>query len=356
MMKSKLGTLATLVLLGGCASVSVYGVVGDENDLYTGSATGFIDRSGTIELKNAKGNVCKGDFKYGQGLRGTGIIGCDDGQTAHIVFNGLSPMSGYGVGTSNTGRPVAFTYGLSREQSARYLGLGRAGIPAAGGAPSTGAASPPPASGKEGTGTGFFVSRQGHVMTNEHVVRGCAKLNVVQIAGGTTPATLVAADAANDVAVIKVATAPAAVAAFRAGSVRQGETVVAYGFPLSGLVTSGGTFTTGTVSALAGLRDDTRYFQLSVPIQPGNSGGPVLDASGAVAGIATASINEARVARQTGAIPQNVNFALKADVARTVLDAQGIRPETAAGGRELSTPDLAQRARSFSVRVECRAS
>ncbi|MBL0899183.1 MAG: hypothetical protein IBJ17_10865 [Reyranella sp.] len=66
---------AALLLLAGCASVSVYGVVGDENDLYTGSATGYLDRSGSIELKNAKGNVCRGDFKYGYGLRGAGIIG-----------------------------------------------------------------------------------------------------------------------------------------------------------------------------------------------------------------------------------------------------------------------------------------
>jgi S1-C subfamily serine protease len=355
MMKSKLGGLATLLLLGGCASVTVYGVVGDENDLYTGSATGFVDRSGTIELKNAKGNVCKGDFKYGQGLRGAGIIGCDDGQTAHIVFNGLSAMSGYGVGTSSTGRPVAFTYGLSREQSARYLGLGRAGIPATAGG--TAPAAPRAASARTSTGTGFFVSRQGHVMTNEHVVRGCTNLRVVQLSGGTLPARTVAADAANDLAVIKVEGTSPDVASFRVGGVRQGETVVAYGFPLSGMVTSGGTFTTGTVSALAGLGDDTRYFQLSVPLQPGNSGGPVLDGTGAIAGVATSTISPRAVARQTGgAVPQNVNFALKADVARTFLDAQGVRPETAGGGRDLSTPDLAQRARTFTVRVECTGS
>ncbi len=346
----KLGGLIAFLLLGGCASVSVYGVVGDENDLYTGSATGYLDRSGTIELKNAKGNICKGDFTYHEGLRGSGIIGCDDGQTAHIVFRGLSAMSGYGFGTSNTGRPVAFTYGLSREQSGRYLGLGRTGIPAAGGGT---ASRPPAASGKSGTGSGFFVSRQGHVMTNEHVVRGCARLNVVQIAGSTIPATLVASDAANDLAVIKIEAASPAVAAFRAGPVlRQGETVVTYGFPLTGALTSGGTFTTGTVSALAGLRDDTRFFQLSTPIQPGNSGGPVLDGGGAVVGVATASL----AGRRANDPPQNVNFAVKADIARTFLDAQGIRPETVSAGRELPATEIAQRARAFTVRVECRAS
>ena len=355
MMKSRLGGLAMLLLLGGCASVSVYGIVGDENDLYTGSATGYFTNSGTIELKNAKGNVCKGDFKYGTGLRGAGIIGCDDGQTAHIVFNGLSPMSGYGIGTSNTGRPVAFTYGLSREQSGRYLGLGGAGIPATagGGSASTPPASPPPASGRAGTGSGFFVSRQGHVMTNEHVVRGCARLQVAQIAGGTVPARLVAADAANDLAVIKIEGASPSVAAFRTGQViRQGETVVVYGFPLTGSLASGGTFTTGTVSALAGVRDDTRFFQLSTPIQAGNSGGPVLDGGGGVVGIATASL----VSRRAADAPQNVNFAVKGDIARTFLDAQGIRPETAGAARELPAPEIAQRARAFTVRVECRAS
>jgi S1-C subfamily serine protease len=355
MMISKLSApAAALLLLAGCASVSVYGVVGDENDLYTGSATGYLDRSGSIELKNAKGNVCRGDFKYGYGLRGAGIIGCDDGQTAHIVFNGLSPMSGYGIGTSNTGRHVAFTYGLSREQSGRYLGLGRAGIPPAtgsGGGASTAPTPPPRAPGKEGTGSGFFVSRQGHVMTNEHVVRGCARLQVARIAGGTVPASLVAADAANDLAVVKIEAAPPSVAAFRTSGVRQGETAVAYGFPLTGLVTSGGAFTTGTVSALAGLRDDTRFFQLSTPIQGGNSGGPVLDGSGAVIGVATASL----VSRRGGDV-QNVNFAVKADIARTFLDAQGIRPETSAGGRELPATEIAQRARTFTVRVECKAS
>lgn len=350
---TKLGALsALLVMLGGCASVSVYGIVGDENDLYTGSATGYLDRSGTIELRNAKGNRCSGDFTYVGTLRGQGIIGCDDGQTATIVFNGLSAMSGYGIGTSSTGRPVAFTYGLSREQSTRYLGLGRTG--AASAPPPGGAAPAPAASTRTSSGTGFFVSRQGHVMTNEHVVRGCTGARVVQIAGGTVPASIVAADPSNDLAILKAETSPAAVAALRAGqTVRQGETVVAYGFPLTGALSSGGTLTTGTVSALAGLGDDTRYFQMSVPLQPGNSGGPVLDSGGGVVGIATSSINASRVARRTGTLPQNVNFALKSDVARTFLDASGVRADAASQGRDLTMPDLAQRARAYTVRVEC---
>lgn len=108
----------------GCATATVYGIVGSEDDLYTGTATGYLDRRGTIELTNSQGNRCSGDFAYYPGvLAGRGIIGCDDGQRATIEFTGLSPMSGYGMGIAGNGHRVAFTYGLSRKQSILYLGL-----------------------------------------------------------------------------------------------------------------------------------------------------------------------------------------------------------------------------------------
>lgn len=147
--------LLAAAALAGCASGSVFGIVGDEDDLYTGTTTGYLDRSDTIELKNAKGNRCSGDFAYGVGLTGQGLISCDDGQRAVISFTGLSSMSGFGSGTSSTGRQVAFTCGLSREHSALHLGFKAAGAtPAAPGAP-------PAAATRAGTGTGFYINRQG---------------------------------------------------------------------------------------------------------------------------------------------------------------------------------------------------
>jgi S1-C subfamily serine protease len=225
--------LLAAAALAGCASVSVFGIVGDEDDLYTGTATGYLDRSGTIELKNAKGNRCSGDFAYGVGLTGQGLIACDDGQRATIAFTGLSSMSGFGSGTSSTGRQVAFTYGLSRDQSARYLGFKATGATAA--VPGA----PPAAATRAATGTGFYINRQGHVLTNAHVVAKCRELTVSRQGGAPIPASLVKADASNDLAVL-IATPSPAFAAFRAGRpVRAGEAVVAYGFPLTGMLSSG---------------------------------------------------------------------------------------------------------------------
>ena len=91
-------------------------------------------------------------------------------------------------------------------------------------------------------------------------------------------------DATNDLVLLKTELPNLGVASFRFGP-RVGEQVATYGFPLSGLLSSSGNFTLGSVTSLAGLSDDTRVLQTSTPIQPGNSGGPLLDMSGNVIGV-----------------------------------------------------------------------
>ncbi len=344
-MKHHLLLLIVAAALASCATATVYGIVGDEEDLYTGSAIGYMSRSGTIELTNAKGNVCKGDFAYYAGvLAGRGIIGCDDGQRATIEFTGLSSLSGYGRGISSNGRPVAFTYGMSREQSALYLGYKASGG-ASGSAAAPGAAAPTRAA----TGTGFYINRQGHVLTNAHVAGKCAAITVTRLGGAAVPASLVKVDASNDLAVLIAQPSPS-VAAFRGGRpVRAGEAVVAYGFPMTGTLSSGGVVTNGSVSALTGFRDDSRYLQISAPIQGGNSGGPLLDSAGNVVGVITASLGS-----RSRDVPQNVNFALKTDVARTFLESAGVPIETSSSARDLSVADIGEKARAFSVLIDCK--
>ena len=203
------------------------------------------------------------------------------------------------------------------------------------------------------SGTGFYISAGGQILTNAHVVGECSSLAVESIGKPAVEARLVASDARNDLAVIQTKGRAPRTAAFRAGSVRQGESVVVYGFPLPGAVASTGNATAGNVAALAGLRDDTRMLQISAPVQPGNSGGPLMDMTGAVVGVVVGKLNAAKVMEVTGDIPQNINFAIKAHVARGFLESHGVEYETAPKARELSVADVADAARAFSVRVLC---
>jgi hypothetical protein len=94
--------------------------------------------------------------------------------------------------------------------------------------------------------------------------------------------------------------------------------------PLAGLLSSGPMRTTGAVSALAGFADNQRQLQISAPVQPGNSGGPLLDMRGQVIGVVVSKLNAGQIARQTGDIPQNVNFAVKHTEALAFLREQNV--------------------------------
>ena len=203
------------------------------------------------------------------------------------------------------------------------------------------------------SGSGVVIGANGEVLTNSHVVENCTKITV-RSSSAASAAFLVARDEKNDLAVVRSKLPLSSVVAFREGGpVRAGDAVVALGYPLSGLLATTANLSVGNVSALAGLGDDSRYLQISAPVQPGNSGGPLLDASGHLVGIVTAKLNAMRIARFTGDVPQNVNFALKAEVARTFLDSKGITYQTARSEQQLSPADVGDLARPFTVHIEC---
>ena len=213
----------------------------------------------------------------------------------------------------------------------------------------------PAPSGWEGTttaGSGFYVSRSGHVLTNAHVVEQCREVRIPP----TGIAEIVARDDASDLALLKndMANQPEP-AFFRGGrGVQPGAAVVVIGFPLQGIIASGPSVTTGIISSLAGPSNDRRLFQMTAPIHPGSSGGPVLDDAGNVVGVATAKLDPFVVVRETGDIPQNINFAVSAGIARAFLDAEGVRYEILPSGTALQTENIATRARQFTLRIECR--
>jgi serine protease Do len=163
---------------------------------------------------------------------------------------------------------------------------------------------------------------------------------------------VVAKDKANDLALVKVDAKPPRVGALRFG-VRLGESVEAFGYPLSQVLATSGNFTTGNVTALAGLGDDSRFFQISAPVQPGNSGGPLLDENGNLVGIVAGKLNFLSEIKAQGDIPQNVNFAIKASVAANFLQDNNIKFQIGEATQTMKTADLADQAKALSAFIEC---
>ena len=205
------------------------------------------------------------------------------------------------------------------------------------------------------TGTGFIVAPD-RVMTNEHVVNGCNRITMRTPDGRWLAATPPArVDAALDLAVLVVPGLPGPVLTFRMGpTVRRGEGVVAYGFPLAGLLSSDPKLTRGEVNGLAGLQDNRNQIQISAAVQPGNSGGPLLDMQGHVVGVVVSKLNAQRVAERTGDIAQNVNFAVRGEAALRFLAAAQVTPRSEpSAGAERSAADVGEVAHRATMFIRC---
>ena len=206
-------------------------------------------------------------------------------------------------------------------------------------------------------GTGFVVSQSGHIVTNNHVVDGCVGDIQGNLSGeAQVPLRVVSTDKTNDLALLQ---GPAGsfkgVASIRDKSIRPGDSVVAIGYPYHGLLTSDFTVTTGIVSSLSGLLNDTRFLQISAAVQPGNSGGPLLDSKGQIVGIVAAKLNALKFASATGTIPENINFAIKPGALRDFLDNSVVPYQTSDNKSDLGTADIAKNARDFTLLVSCMA-
>ena len=213
--------------------------------------------------------------------------------------------------------------------------------------------SPPPtkkAPTASSTGSGFFIS-PGQVVTNDHVVEDCQHI-FVQFKGHTAQATLVARAARSDLTLLNAAHIGVTPVSLRT-TAALGEDVTVAGYPLDGLLSWDLIVTSGQVNSMAGLRNDPSTLQVSAPVQPGNSGGPLLDRSGSVVGVVVSKLNAEKVARVTGDWAQNVNFAIKPEVLRLFLDTNRVQYRTAAIGLRLDGIVLAERARQFTVKVLC---
>lgn len=339
--------------------------------IVTGAALDFLIDEFQVGLQAAADAVVKGgEFSSASIVVQNDVLNPEQGDADYLVWyqvrtilpNNTGAWLGHWV-VRRRGSPAeqfaAFDIGTkpgaprydSFVKSVRMAAL-RLGGRSRGGA--TQSSLPPGARGPASIGSGFIIDTKGHVLTNEHVVRSCDRPKVTDIDGHSYEARVEARDASNDLALLSASHHWPDAATLRDGrEPRPGDAVVVTGFPYGGLISSNVVVTTGSLNALTGPRDDTRLLQLSAPVQPGNSGGPVLDESGRVIGVVSEMLNGIAVAAVTGALPQNVNYAIKSAIIRNFLDTRQIDYAHAAPGHDLSSGDVGDLARKFTVRVAC---
>ena len=205
----------------------------------------------------------------------------------------------------------------------------------------------PPATSKSSSGSAFRIAT-GQFVTNHHVVDSCSTLKVDGKPGGR----VVASDPTRDLALVSLANDHGDIAGIRTTRIQLNETITTAGFPMDGAF-SGIAVTNGTISRLSGLKGDTGEVQISAPVQPGNSGGPLLDTAGNVIGVVSSKLNALKVAGVSGDIPQNVNFAINGATLRAFLDAKDVNYKEAGKENELTGVQVAARTSGFTVLIEC---
>jgi S1-C subfamily serine protease len=203
-----------------------------------------------------------------------------------------------------------------------------------------------------GSGSGIVIAPQ-MVLTNQHVVANCGALDVM-MNGNRHPAKLRKQDANNDLALLDVATLPVGPTPALRRQAATGEPVLVAGYPLSGVLSSDIIVTDGIVNSLSGLANNASQLQISAPVQPGNSGGPLIDRGGNLVGVVVAKLNALRAAAITGDIPQNINFAIKPEIVSLFVQSENLAMRSTESKAKLDTQALAELARGFTLKVECK--
>jgi uncharacterized protein len=175
-----------------------------------------------------------------------------------------------------------------------------------------------------GAGSSFTISRKGHLLTNQHVVDGC-QLVTIHLPSGLKKARVVATDDTNDLALLKTDLEDDNFIPISGSNVSLLEDVIVAGYPLSNSLSTTVKVTKGVVSSLAGLGNDYSQIQIDAAIQPGNSGGPILNDQGNVVAVTVAALNKEYFLKEQGTIPENTNFGIKSSTARAFVDANGVK-------------------------------
>ena len=173
------------------------------------------------------------------------------------------------------------------------------------------------------SGTGFFVSRDGHILTNQHVIDGCQEVQI-HTNGNRYMVSVIAADRVNDLALLKSELIPSAIFPINRETPILLQDIYVAGYPFGDDISTSVKVTAGIVSSLSGIGDNDSNIQIDAALQPGNSGGPIIDRFGNAIGVAVEKLNYEYIMELYDAIPENTNFGIKASVAINLLDANNV--------------------------------
>jgi S1-C subfamily serine protease len=167
------------------------------------------------------------------------------------------------------------------------------------------------------SGSGFFITEDGYFITNAHVVKNARRVKIKE-GGKVFDATVVRSDSTNDLALLKAEGGFTPIP-LSTNETELGQSVFTIGFPDITLQGTEPKYTDGKISSMSGIKDDPNEFQISVPVQPGNSGGPLVTPGGGVIGVIVARLDDFAALASVGSLPQNVNYAIKGNILRCFL-------------------------------------
>ena len=214
-------------------------------------------------------------------------------------------------------------------------------------------------------GSGFYVSKFRHIVTNQHVVNQCKKITVGDSISSQIPADLIASDKRNDLAILQTISMEMASAdtksfvqklavqivpiisggLMRSEDVRGGEEILVAGYPLGDMVSDTIKVTRGIVSATKGIDNDVSLFEIDAVIRKGNSGGPIYDKRGNIVGVAVSRLNVNRT--------DTINFGIKGSTVKQFLSAHDIPTKWSNRNKDLTSKDIYKIASKQTVMIVC---
>jgi S1-C subfamily serine protease len=328
-MKKLILVLLFGLLITGCTvKYKVVGKYEDFNEVFIGSVdSDLVTGTSFIEVETVPSKMkCTGSSRIVHipasnyiipgncaGQRGIAKLNCSITGPIEASFTAKSCLKGSGSGYDKEGRLFAFTFGMDDEEAQKELDILMREVKSK---PELEIYEPEKVRAKKGfsTGSGFFISSDGHILTNYHVIENANTVHVL-MEDQEVLARVVKADKVNDIAVIQIDSdgliTPLPFA--KNTNTKVGEEVFTLGFPLIEIQGKEQKATFGRINSLSGIEDDIRLVQIDVPIQPGNSGGPLINSKGEIIGVVTATLDSIVTLYKSGVLPQNVNFAVKSD-------------------------------------------